>query len=176
MPLSNIASNRPLFYVDAVGVNTTTVERGTRDLAVRLANVITATDTVVASFEAPGPNTNPQYLMSVRHSVFHQLGQRYPLYERMYHLALSSNPVAFKLNADARAWVNSIAGTICTEVRANYACGCDQNAPRPIMNSVDAQTVCPAVCNGHGGWSGQWTNQPPDISGLSHAPLSRFHS
>ncbi|MCA1458921.1 thiamine pyridinylase [Bradyrhizobium sp. BRP22] len=163
MPLSNTTTNRPLFYVDAVGVNTTTVERGTRDLAVQLANVLTATDTVVASFEAPGPNTNPQYLMSVRHSVFHQLGQRYPLYERMYHLALSSNPVAFKLNADARAWVNSIAGTIRTEVRANYACGCDQNAPRPIMNSVDAQNVCPAVCNGHGGWSGQWTNQPPAL-------------
>ncbi|WP_246738549.1 hypothetical protein [Bradyrhizobium sp. CCBAU 051011] len=45
MPLSNTTTNRPLFYVDAVGVNTTTVQRGTRNLALQLANVIAATDT-----------------------------------------------------------------------------------------------------------------------------------
>lgn len=164
MPLSKTTTNRPLFYVDAVGVNTTTVQRGTRNLAVQLANVVAATDTVVASFQAPNPNTNPQYLMSVRHSVFQQLEQRYPIYKRMYQLARSSNPLAFKLNANARAWVNWIAGTIRTGVRANYVCGCDQNASRTIMNSVDAQNVYPVVCNGHGGWSGRWINQPPGQS------------
>jgi thiamine pyridinylase len=166
MPLSNTASNRPLFYVDAVGVNTTTRQRGTRDLAVQLANIIAATDTIVASFQAPNAGANPQYLMSVRNSVFQQLGQRYPIYQRMYQLALSSNPLAFKLDKNARTWIDSTAKTIRKEVRANYVCGCDEEAPRPIMDNADAQNVCPAVCTAHGGWNGQWTNQPPAVASV----------
>ncbi len=174
MPLSDTTTNRPLFYVDAVGVNTTTVGRGTRNLAVQLANLIASTDVVVASFQAPAPGTNPQYLMSVRNSVFQRLGQRYPIYQRMYHLVQSSNPLAFKLNANARAWVAATAGTIRGEVRANYVCGCDEKAPRPITSNADAQNVCPAVCVAHGGWSGQWTNRPPaagSVCGCNTCPV-----
>jgi thiamine pyridinylase len=174
MPLSNTTDKPPLFYVDAVGVNTTTTQRGTRDLAVQLANVIAATDTLVASFEAQ-QNPNPQYLMSVRNSVFQRLGQQYPIYQRMYQLAQSSNPVAFKLNQNARAWAQAMGGTIRSEVRANYACGCDHTAPRPIQNNADAQTVCPGVCNMHGGWNGQWTNQAPapgSVCGCKLCPVN----
>ena len=161
MPLSNTTGEQPLFYVDAIGVNSTTISRGTRDLAVQLANLIAATDTVVASFRSPQSDTNPQYLMSVRHSVFQRLSQQYPVYQRMYQLAQSSNPVAFKLSAEGRSWVQSAGKTIREQVTMNYGCGCDQMAPRPISNNVDAQSVCPGVCSGHGGWNGQWTNQPP---------------
>jgi thiamine pyridinylase len=166
MPLSNTTGNRPLFYVDAVGVNKKTVERGTRDLAVQLANLIAETDTIVASFQAPNAGANPQYLMSVRNSVFQKLGQRYPIYQRMYRLALSSNPLAFKLDKNARAWIDATAKTIRKQVRANYVCSCDEEAPRPITDNDDAQNVCPAVCGAHGGWNGQWTNQPPAVASV----------
>lgn len=174
MPLSNTTGNRPLFYVDAIGVNTTTAQRGTRNLAVQLANVIASTDVTVASFQAPQPNVNPQYLMSVRNSVFQSLSQKYPIYQRMYQLAQSSNPIAFKLDQNARSWVAATAGTIRSEVRANYVCGCDQTSPQPISSNVAAQSICPSVCNGHGGWNGQWTNQPPapgSVCGCNACPV-----
>jgi thiamine pyridinylase len=174
MPLSNTTSNRPLFYVDAIGVNTTSVQRGTRNLAVQLANVIASTDVVVASFQAPQPNVNPQYLMSVRNSVFQRLGQQYPIYQRMYQLAQSSNPIAFKLDQNARSWVAATAATIRSEVRANYACGCDQTSTQPIFSNAQAQSICPAVCNTHGGWNGQWTAQQPapgSVCGCNLCPV-----
>lgn len=174
MPLSNTTGNRPLFYVDAIGVNTTSVQRGTRGLAVQLANVIASTDVVVASFQAPQPNVNPQYLMSVRNSAFQRLGQQYPIYQRMYQLAQSSNPIAFKLDQNARSWVAATAGTIRSEVRANYACGCDQTSAQPIFSNAQAQSICPAVCTTHGGWSGQWTNQQPapgSVCGCNACPV-----
>jgi thiamine pyridinylase len=174
MPLSNTTGNQPLFYVDAAGVNTTSIQRGTRDLAVQLANLIASTNVVTASFEAQQPNTNPQYLMSVRNSVFQQLGQRYPIYQRMYQLAQSSNPIAFKLDQNARNWVAATAGTIRSAVRTNYICSCDQTSPQPIYSNVQAQSICPSVCSAHGGWNGQWTNQPPapgSVCGCNTCPV-----
>lgn len=174
MPLSNTTGNQPLFYVDAIGVNTTSVERGTRDLAVQLANLIASSDVVVESFKAPQQNGNPQYLMSVRNSVFERLGQDYPIYQRMSQLAQSSNPVAFKLDQNARSWVAATAGTIRSEVRVNYVCGCDQMSAQTISSNAQAQSVCPTVCNSHGGWSGQWTNQPPvsgSVCGCNACPV-----
>jgi thiamine pyridinylase len=173
MPLSNTTGNRPLFYVDAVGVNTTTVQRGTRDLSVQLANLIASTNVLVDSFKAL-PNENPQYLMSVRNSVFQQLGQQYPIYQRMYQLATSSNPIAFKLDRNARTWVTTTGQTIRTEVRTNYICGCDEPSPTFINSNAQAQSICPGVCSSHGGWSGQWTNQPPvqgSVCGCNACPV-----
>lgn len=173
MPLSNNASNRPLFYVDAIGVNTTTAQRNTRALAVQLANVIASTDVIVASFRAPAQGGNPQYLMSVRNSAFQTLGQQYPIYQRMYQLAQSSNPLAFKLDQNARNWTTAMGGTIRTEVRANQVCSCDQPAP-PIGSNAQAQGICPNVCSTHGGWNGQWTNQPPahnSVCGCNACPV-----
>jgi thiamine pyridinylase len=173
MPLSNTTGHQPLFYVDAIGVNTTTAQRGTRNLAVQLANVIASTEVTVESFRAPPQGGNPQYLMSVRHSVFQQLEQTYPIYKRMHQL-VNNNPIAFKLDKDARSWVAATGPIIRSETRANYVCGCDEKAPRTIMNNADAQNVCPAVCTSHGGWNGQWTNQPPvqgSVCGCNACPI-----
>jgi thiamine pyridinylase len=176
MPLSNTVGKQPLFYVDAVGVNTSTTSRGIRDLAVQLANIIAATETIVESFKSPAPDVNPQYLMSVRNSVFRQLSQQYPIYQRMYQLARTSNPVAFKLNSAGRSWVLTAGGLIRQDVTTNYACGCDQAAPQPINSNIEAQSICPAVCSGrNGGWSGQWTNQPPaqgSVCGCNACPVN----
>jgi thiamine pyridinylase len=176
MPLSNTVGKQALFYVDAVGVNTSTTSRGTRDLAVQLANVIAATETIVESFNSPKPGINPQYLMSVRNSVFRQLSQQYPIYQRMYQLARTSNPVAFKLNSAGRSWVLTAGGLIRHDVTTNYTCGCDQAASQSINSNVEAQSICPAVCSGrNGGWSGQWTNQPPaqgSVCGCNACPVN----
>jgi thiamine pyridinylase len=173
MPLSDTTTNRSLFYVDVVGVNTTTVQRGSRNLAVQLANLIASTGVLVASFQAQS-NGNPQYLMSVRNSVFTQLSQRYPIYQRMYSLAQTSNPIAFKLDQNARGWVAATAGTIRSAVRANYVCGCDEKATQPIFNNAQAQSICPATCSSYGGWNGQWTNRPPapgSVCGCNVCPV-----
>ncbi len=174
MPLSNNAATPPLFYVDAIGVNTTTGSRGTRALAVQLANVIAASDTVVASFEAQGGAGNPQYLMSVRNSVFQNLGQRYPIYQRMYAMVQAAKPQAFKLDANGRNWVSKTGKVIQQQVSAGYACGCDQTSSQPIADDNAARRICPAVCSGHGGWNGQWTNQPPapgSVCGCRTCPI-----
>ena len=175
MPLSNTTGKPALFYVDAIGVNSASVARGKRNLAVQLANVIASTDTIVASFKSPQAGTNPQYLMSVRNSAFQALGQQYPIYQRMYQMAQTANPVAFKLDANARNWVTTMGGTIKHEATANYSCGCDQTSTQAIYSNVQAQSVCPAVCNGHGGWNGQWTNQPPapgSVCGCNVCPVN----
>lgn len=93
----------------------------------------------------------------------------------MYQLAQSSRPVAFKLDKDARDWALKEGDTIRTEVRENYACGCDQTAKRPIANDIDAHSVCPSVCEGYGGWDGQWTNRPPapgSVRGCNRCPIN----
>jgi thiamine pyridinylase len=174
-PMSDTTDKPPLFYVDAIGVNTTTVSRNTRALAVQLANLIASTDTVVDSFKSPQSGVNPQYLMSVRTSVFQRLSSNYPIYQRMYSLVQSSNPVAFKLDAQGRNWVQSTGGTIRHDVTTGYSCGCDEEAPQPIFSNANAQTICPNVCTNHGGWSGQWTNQPPahgSVCGCNACPVN----
>jgi thiamine pyridinylase len=176
MPLSDTAGKQALFYVDAIGVNSQTLTRGTRNLAVQLANVMAAKDTIVASFAAQGAG-NPQYLMSVRNSAFQALSVQYPIYKQMYQLAQSSNPVAFKLDANARAWVKPFGAMVRQQVTANYACGCDRPATRPIQDNRDAPNVCPATCAAYGGWNGQWTNQRPaaqqsSVCGCNTCPIA----
>lgn len=176
MPLSDTIGHQKLFYVDAVGVNPATVARGTRALAVQLANTIAATETIWHSFRQPKPGEgNPQYLMSVRNSAFQKLAAAYPIYQRMYELARTSDPVAFKLDASGRNWVKAIKGEIIAQSVAHYSCGCDQKAPRPIGNNADAKAVCPLACEASGGWNGNWTNAPPApgfVCGCNACPVN----
>ena len=123
MPLADV-DNRPLFYADVIGVNTTTIDRGTRDLAVKLANVMAATDTVVASIGSDSANAYPQYLMATRPSIFEILGEQFPIYTDMYALT-QTNPIMFGLNDTARVWLDQMKNTITGDVRAAYSCGCD---------------------------------------------------
>lgn len=172
MPLANV-DNRPLFYADVIGVNTSTATRGTRALAVKLANVMAASGTVVASIGPDSANPYPQYLMATRPSVFQTLGQRFPIYNDMYALT-ETNPIMFGLNETARVWLKKMKNTIRSDVRSGYACGCDYPSSVPIWNNADAQTKCPATCQAHGGWNGQWTNAPPapgSVCGCNACPL-----
>ncbi len=169
MPLAN-EDNRPLFYADVIGVNPTTQNR---DLAIKLANVMAASDTVVASIGSDNTNAYPQYLMATRPSIFVTLGQQFPIYNDMFALTLT-NPIMFGLDDTARTWLDQMKNTITGDVRADYSCGCDYTSSQPIYDNADAQTKCPATCQAYGGWNGQWTNQPPapgSVCGCNSCPV-----
>ncbi|KVD80397.1 thiamine pyridinylase [Burkholderia sp. ABCPW 14] len=159
LPLSD-EPQPPLFYADVIGVNTTTHARGTRALAVQLANVIAASSTMVQSV-GPDQSGVPQYLFSARRSVLQTLAQRYPLYRRMVALLDAREPVMFKIDAQSRNWLASMSGPIAQRARTGYPCGCDVDTALPVADYRGAQAVCPTVCATRGGWNGQWTNQSP---------------
>lgn len=182
MPLSDNTGAHPLFYADVIGVNVTTVQRGTRDLAVQLANVMAAADTMVQSLEDPTGGKTPQYLMSTRPSVFKSLGAMYPVYNDMYKLippdSAPNSALMFKLPAQSRDWLTQVSATIRSDARAQYPCGCDFPANQSIPNNVAAPPICTAACASHGGWSGQWTNAFPaaqgkSVCGCMQCPLSK---
>jgi thiamine pyridinylase len=160
MPLSDNA-NPPLFYADVIGINTSTNQRGTRSLAVQLANVMASRLTMVASIGPDASNPRPQYLMPTRTSIFQTLGQSFPLYTVMYGLVTDSNPVMFKLDSQARSWLTAMKGTIQAESRANYPCSCDYPSQTYIPSDSQAPAICQQTCAAHGGWNGQWTNTYP---------------
>lgn len=173
MPLSD-ALNTNLFYADLIGVNTSTAARGTRALAVKLANVMAASDTVVASIGPDSANPYPQYLMATRPSVFQSLARQFPIYDDMYALTKTPTPVMFALNSNARRWLDTMKNTIRSDVRSGYPCGCDYRSAEPIRDNADAQTKCPATCQAYGGWNGQWTNAPPapgSVCGCNVCPI-----
>ena len=151
-------SNRSLFYADVIAVNSKTKHR---NLAVELANVMASEETMIKSIGEDKANPYPQYLMSVRPSVFMDIGKKFPLYNKMYTMIKENNPVMFKLDAHAREWLESTAGAIRTEAQEKYVCGCDRVASNFIFSNSSAQSICPLVCSGFGGWNGQWTNQTP---------------
>lgn len=148
-------NNRPLFYSDVIGINSQTK---VRSLAVELANMLASTDNVVASIGASG-GQSPQYLMPTRPSVFQKLGGD-PLYASIYTMATTSNPVLFALGSDARSWLKSVQTPANHALWANYRCGCDVDAGF-VADYARAQRICPSLCESHGGWNGQWTNQIP---------------
>lgn len=173
MPLSD-TKTQPLFYADVIGINASTVPRGKRAYALKLANILADADTVVAMFGPGAGSSVPQYLMSTRPSVFKRLGQSYPLYNDMYALVANSNPLMFKLNAQARDWLKGpMKQTISSDVVAGYPCGCDQDAVRPIADNAAAPPICNQTCGApndpkkFGGWNGQWSNQIPGKEGIS---------
>ncbi len=160
MPLSDNA-NPPLFYADVIGVNTSTNQRGTRSLAVQLANVMASRTTMVASIGPSSSNPGPQYLMPTRPTIFQTLGQTFPLYQAMYGLVTASNPVMFKLDSQSRSWLVAMKGPIQVESRSNYPCACDYPSQTYIPSGSQAPAICQQTCAAHGGWNGQWTNSYP---------------
>ncbi len=135
MPFGD-GSQQPLFYADVIAVNTTTNSRGTRALAVKLANLMASKDVVVDSIGAAATELVPQYLMATRTSVFQELSQQFPLYQDMFDMVANANPLMFALDGDARSWLNSMKGILKTYVRENYQCGCDYDATPPPRRSA----------------------------------------
>jgi len=168
MPLSQDDESYPaVFYADVIAINPTTNDRGTRDLAVELANVMAASQTMIASIGPDGSGT-PQYLMATRPTVFDTLDNSFPLYADMHRLIEDNDPRMFKLNEQSRDWLNAMKDTIRTEAREDYPCDCDRQASQQIPNNYAAPLICNATCANYGGWNGQWTNEYPAApSGVS---------
>ena len=175
MPLADTDAG-DLFYADVIGINTTTVGRGTRALAVELANLMASSAVMQASI-GPSGGEAPQYLMATRPSVFQALGQQDPIYPRMYALLTgANNPRMFNLGPQARSWLTKLKTPIVNAARSNYACGCDRKTATVIGNNSDAAAICSATCANDGGWNGQWTNTPPaapsaSVCGCRSCPL-----
>ncbi len=111
MPLAD-RTNVCLFYADVIGIHPATRDRGTRSLALELANLMASTSVVVDSI---GPRTGapyPQYLLPTRHSVFRSLELAFPLYAEMYEMVKSDEAVLFRLGADGRAWLPAMKAVI----------------------------------------------------------------
>jgi len=158
---SDNADAPTMFYSDLIAVNPSSQSRGTRDLAVQLANVIADAKTITESIGPGDGKTYPQYLMPVRPSVFDSLSQTYPKYEEMKNMVETSNATLFSLDANSRAWFDTMQEKILTATREDYPCGCDIEAVSPISDNDHAATICNRTCDPHGGWNGQWTNQYP---------------
>lgn len=151
----------PVFYADVIAVNTKSNSRGTRELAVQLANVMASKEVMIASIGADSSNSSPQYLMAVRPSVFKALSEYFPIYNDMYSMVRDSNPIMFKLPSNSKQWLESMKKTIRSEAQDQYVCGCDREATSTISNNDTAEGICIKTCVNFGGWNGQWTNQPP---------------
>lgn len=152
----------PLFYADIIGVNATTVARGTTDLAVQLANLMASSDVIVKCFKADGSN-GPQYLLPLRKSAYTTLGKDYPLYNDMLSMMQSVTPTLFNLGENVRTWLAGISSAMQSMTLANPICYCNYQAGA-IVNNNDAQQKCPPACQPHGGWNGQWTTVGPGSS------------
>lgn len=154
------------FFADVIAVNPTVHQSGTRALAVQLANVMAATQTMVKTIGA-SQDLPPQYLMATRPSIFNILKQNNRIYAKMYDLTQTSNPVMFKLNSQAPTWLSSMQGTIKNEVLSNPTCGCDFPAVQTIQNNSAAAAICTATCSSHGVGV---ANGPTNIQPFKAAP------
>lgn len=146
-----------LFYADVIGVNP---QSSQRDLAIDLANLIATTDVFVASTGQTTSNP-PQFLMATRVSAFEALAKQSSIYNQMYALITDNQPLMFKLDQNARTWVNSVKTPIKTQSREHFEGGCDFVSASFISNQSQAPDRCNAACADHGGWNGQWTNVSP---------------
>ncbi len=161
-PLPRFANDHPpVFYADVIAVNPKSNHRGTRNLAVQLANVMAATETMIASIGSDKNNPYPQYLMATRPSVFTALGKDFPIYQDMYSMVKDSHPIMFKLSSNSKEWLSNMKSIIRSKAQDQYPCGCDQVAKSLIPNNNAAKDICTVTCADYGGWNGQWTNQLP---------------
>ncbi|MDD5063917.1 MAG: thiamine pyridinylase [Phycisphaerae bacterium] len=153
----NIAGlQHPLFYCDAIAVNPKTSQRGTTDLAVKLANLMASAPVIVNCFKAQGSD-GPQYLTPVRATAMMQLASMYPMYVSIKAaVEAAGEPILLDLGPNAKTWLASMKDPIKHMVIDELQCYCDKTAGPP-MDNAKAQTVCPGVC-GSDNWNGQWTN------------------
>ena len=75
--------NIPVFYGDVVGVNSK-IDNEKKDAAIKLANVIGNTETMVKAVSPDNNNPHPQYLLPARKSVYQTMGNVYPIYNELY--------------------------------------------------------------------------------------------
>jgi thiamine pyridinylase len=106
MPLAN-QTEVHLFYIDLTGINSKVADPTRKSLALALANLVSSSNVLVASFGPTEEYNYPQYLMPVRKSVFAALRQNDPIYQRMFDLVSKSNPHMFRIGPNSRQWLSA---------------------------------------------------------------------
>ena len=112
-----------LFYTDIASLDPSLTAGPRRDLALELANLVTSAEVVAAAIGPAADDPTPQYLFSVRRSVYEELAPRYPLYAQMYDLigapeGSATEPQPFRLGAGMDAWLTKMAPVIKRQVFA----------------------------------------------------------
>lgn len=102
--LSN-TTNIPLFYGDVIGINSNITDPEKQELAIQLANVIAATDTMVQAISVDNDNPYPQYLLPARTSVYNSLAVEYPKYNKLLDLVSDENATLFVVGSEIRTWL-----------------------------------------------------------------------
>ena len=97
--------NIPVFYGDVVGVNSK-IDNEKKDAAIKLANVIGNTETMVKAVSPDNNNPYPQYLLPARKSVYQTMGNVYPIYNELYSIVNQPENKLFLLGVSAEEWMN----------------------------------------------------------------------
>lgn len=97
--------NIPVFYGDVVGVNSK-IDNEKKDAAIKLANVIGNTETMVKAVSPDNNNPHPQYLLPARKSVYQTMGNVYPIYNELYSIVNQPENKLFLLGVSAEEWMN----------------------------------------------------------------------
>ena len=82
--------NIPLFYTDMVGINSMITE-DKKELAFELANILISEEVLTGVSRPAKGSDSPQYLLTVRRSVYEALGQDYPIYSRLKEIVDKGN-------------------------------------------------------------------------------------
>lgn len=77
-----------------------------KDAAIKLANVIGNTETMVKAVSPDNNNPHPQYLLPARKSVYQTMGNVYPIYNELYSIVNQPENKLFLLGVSAEEWMN----------------------------------------------------------------------
>jgi thiamine pyridinylase len=119
LPLS-VRGDVSLFYADLAGVSPSVGRGAKRALALELANLVASGEVLTEALGPSRTDASPQYVFSVRRSVYKALAPRFPLYARMYELigGEGAEPRPFRLGADARHWLRAMGPVVKRQVFA----------------------------------------------------------
>lgn len=100
--------NVPVLYCDAVGISSGIKDEVREVLAKKLANIITAGNTVEECIRPAKGDKYPQYLLPTRPSVYLRLQNDFPVYRKLYNMIeYKPNLYIFRLGSEVREWISS---------------------------------------------------------------------
>ena len=95
------SKNIPVFYVDAAAINAKISDKK-RALALDLLNIITGTDALTRSI---ANDSDPQYLLAARYSIYDALKSDYPIYKDLKNVASVPDAFVFRIKPDGNDYL-----------------------------------------------------------------------
>lgn len=103
-------NNIPLFYCDIVSINSKIGDK--KDAAIKLANVITAAETMITAVATNEINKYPQYLLPARNSVYEELAKDFKVYEKLHKIVKIDNGELFLISPNVNDWISTNKGRL----------------------------------------------------------------